>query len=233
MPNHFQTIYAQHADDYDALVAREDPSGNLLKAIQGICPLDGLDVVEMGAGTGRVTRLLAPHVRSIRAFDGSAHMLETAKARLREAGLTNWLTGVADHNRLPAPDTSADLAVEGWSFGHYAAWNPDAWREKLAVALGEMRRVLRPGGTAILIETLGTGYEQPHIVLDGLGALFAVLAWEYGCQSTWIRTDYEFESLDEAERLCRFFFGDALADRVRREGLVHLPECTGLWWLKK
>ena len=23
---------------------------------------------------------------------------------------------------------------------------------------------------------------------------------------------------------------DELADRVRREGLVRLPECTGLWW---
>jgi ubiquinone/menaquinone biosynthesis C-methylase UbiE len=180
-----------------------------------------------------VTRLLAPLVRSIRAFDGSPHMLEKAKARLTETGLTNWQTEVADHSQLPAADGSADLAVEGWSFGHYAAWNPDTWREKLAAALSEMRRVLRPGGTAILIETLGTGYEKPHIVFDGLGALLAVLAWEYGCQSTWIRTDYDFESLDEAEQLCRFFFGDALADRVRREGLVRLPECTGLWWLKK
>ena len=44
-----------------------------------------------------------------------------------------------------------------------------------------------------------------------------------------IRTGYRFESL--AEDLTRFFFGDALADRVAREGLVILPECTGIWWL--
>jgi len=34
-----------------------------------------LDVVEFGAGTGRITRLLAPEVQSIRAFDASEHML--------------------------------------------------------------------------------------------------------------------------------------------------------------
>jgi hypothetical protein len=27
----------------------------------------------------------------------------------------------------------------------------------------------------------------------------------------------------------RFFFGDTLADRVVRERLVILPECTGVW----
>jgi hypothetical protein len=32
--------------------------------------------------------------------------------------------------------------------------------------------------------------------------------------------------------LTRFFFGDALADRVRRENLVSLPESTGIWWRK-
>jgi len=46
-----------------------------------------------------------------------------------------------------------------------------------------------------------------------------------------IRTGYRFESLAEAEDLTRFFFGDALADRAASEGLVILPECTGMWWL--
>ena len=46
-----------------------------------------------------------------------------------------------------------------------------------------------------------------------------------------IRTDYRFESLAEAGDLTRFFFGDALAGRVAGEGLVTLPECTGMWWL--
>ncbi|RAP21073.1 hypothetical protein C2W64_03656 [Brevibacillus laterosporus] len=28
--------------------------------------------------------------------------------------------------------------------------------------MSEIKRVLRPGGTAIIFETMGTGYETPH-----------------------------------------------------------------------
>ncbi|GEM_PF-6658666 len=28
----------------------------------------------------------------------------------------------------------------------------------------------------------------------------------------------------------RFFFGDDLADRILRDRLIILPECTGIWW---
>ena len=232
MTDHFQTIYAQHADQYDALVEREDPQRNLLAAIQSIAPLAGRDVVELGAGTGRVTRLVAPHAKSIHAFDGSAHMLEVARGHLQRSGLSNWQVDMAPNHAIPLADGCADLVMEGWSFGHLAGWYPDTWRDQLAQVMAETRRLVRPGGTILLIETLGTDFETPHVVTDGLGALFAVLAWEYGCQSKWIRTDYAFESVDEAERLTRFFFGDGLGDRVRREQLTMLPECTGLWWLK-
>lgn len=231
MADHFQTIYAQHADQYDAMVEREDVEGNLPAAIQSIAALAGRHVVELGAGTGRVTRLVAPHAKSIHAFDGSAHMLDVARGHLEKSGLSNWKLGVAENNHIPLADGCADVVVEGWSFGHLTGWYPDDWRSRLAEVMGEVRRLARPGGTILLIETLGTGFETPHVVTDGLGALFAVLAWEYGCQSKWIRTDYTFESVDEAERMARFFFGDGLGDRVRREQISRLPECTGLWWL--
>ena len=48
-------IYASRARDYERLVAREDYQGNILKALQDIRALAGLDVVELGAGTGRLT----------------------------------------------------------------------------------------------------------------------------------------------------------------------------------
>ena len=68
-------IYASRAPEYERLVAREDFAGNILKALQEIRVLAELDVVELGAGTGRLTCMLAPFVRSIRAFDASDHML--------------------------------------------------------------------------------------------------------------------------------------------------------------
>ena len=228
----FEEIYAQHADVYDALVLREDYQNNLFKTLESIVPLAGLDVVEFGAGTGRLTRLLAPVVNSIRAFDASAHMLEVARRRLHEMGLENWSLAVAPNTALPVEDASADLALEGWSFGHAVGWFPDRWREEIGAAIGEMERVLRSEGTAILIETMGTGSEVPIPPTEGLAELYRWLEQAQGFEYTFARTDYRFMTVAEADTLTRFFFGDELADRIVRENMMILPECTGFWWKK-
>ncbi len=227
---HFKTIYASRAADYQRMINYEDVQGCLLPALDSIHPLAGADAVEFGAGTGRLSVLLAPHVRSLRAYDASAHMLAVARRRLAATGRRNWRLGVADNARLPAPDACADLAVEGWSFGHLTGWVPQTWREAIRAPLAELRRVLRPGGTAVVIETLGTGVEQPQPPNAALAALYALLEEEYGFQRFWIRTDYVFPSPEVAAESTRFFFGDELADRLLAERRTILPECTGLWW---
>ena len=230
MPD-FETIYRERAKEYDALVAREDCEHNILRALTGIRALAGLDLVEMGAGSGRLTRLLAPIVKSITACDRSTAMLGVAAETLKPLGLMNWHLAAGDNRRLPAADRGADIAIAGWSFGHSTGWYPDAWQHEIDLMVGEMRRVLRPGGTAIILETLGTGRESPRPPTAALASYYVLLEEKYGFASSWIRTDYRFESLEEAERLTRFFFGDELADRVGREHLVVLPECTGIWSL--
>jgi ubiquinone/menaquinone biosynthesis C-methylase UbiE len=228
----FEEIYAKQAEIYDALISREDYEGNLLKTLQSIRPLTGIDVVEFGAGTGRFTRLLAPIVKSIRAYDASAHMLEIARRRLTEMGQTNWTLAVAENDSLPAEDASADLAIEGWSFGHQTVWNPERWRDETVKAVAEMERVLRPGGSAVIVETLGTGADKPVPPSEGLAAFYRWLEDEQGFQSTAVSTDYRFLNVAEADTLVRFFFGDELADRVVRENMMILPEWTGIWWKK-
>ncbi len=231
MPD-FETIYREHALEYDRLVTREDHQGNLLHALKGLCPPAGASVVELGAGTGRITRLLAPHVRFIAAFDRSKAMLDVAAGRLKETSLRNWRLAVGDNRSLPVADGVADVAIAGWSFGHSTGWHPDTWPREIDRAVEQMRRVLRPGGAAIILETLGTGRESPQPPTPALAEYYRLLEDRHGFASRWIRTDYRFESLAEADRLTRFFFGDELADRVRRDKLVVLPECTGLWWLR-
>jgi hypothetical protein len=93
-----------------------------------------------------------------------------------------------------------------------------------------MKRMLRPGGTAVILETLGTGQEAPRPPTEGLAAYYAFLEDEHDFSSTWLRTDYRFNSLEEAEQLVRFFFGPELASRIVQEELLILPECTGIWW---
>jgi ubiquinone/menaquinone biosynthesis C-methylase UbiE len=123
----------------------------------------------------------------------------------------------------------ADIAISGWSICCLAVCSGAAWEKELDAGLQEMRRVITPGGTIILIETLGTGFPSPQAP-EGLKAYYGLLS-EKGFHSTWIRTDYRFRSREEAVDLTSFFFGDEplSALRVEEHGAV-LPECTGIWW---
>lgn len=228
MPDH-REIYRLEPERYDELVRCEDRDGSLLPCLRRLAPLEGAEVVELGAGTGRVTALLAPHVRRIRAFDVAAPMLEVARRRLERLGVGGWELGVADNASLPVPDGSADLAVAGWTFGHQTMWDERGWRAPVEAALRELLRVLRPGGTALVIETLGTGHEVPFTPPEELGRYYALLADAFGFERTWIRTDFEFPSLAEGTRLLRFFFGEELARDFAARGRKVLPECTGVW----
>jgi ubiquinone/menaquinone biosynthesis C-methylase UbiE len=227
----FHNIYSKQAENYDLLVSREDYQSNLLPALADIRPLQGIEVLDLGTGTGRFTRLLAPIANRVLALDASEHMLQKAQKRLRDGKYPNWHLAVADFRELPVADGTADMAIAGWSLGHSIEWYGDGWRKEIGRALVEMRRIMRPGGAIIIIETLGTGRETPQPPTTGLASYYEFLEETVGFSHRWIRTDYEFESLDEAERLSGFFFGTELSDRIIRDQLLILPECTGIWWL--
>ncbi len=223
-------IYQTDGDRYEALIAREDHHGNILKAIEEIIDSNGLDILDLGAGTGRLTLLLASRAKSIRAFDISSEMLRVCRERLVASGLSNWQVDVADHRKLPVESRSADLVVSGWSVSYLAVWHEQKQTSELDVWLAEMKRVLHRDGTIILFESLGTGNENP-IRLEHVESTYQWLDAN-GFQSKWIRTDYKFESLEEAEELSRFFFGDDLGEKVRQNEWIVLPECTGVWWFQ-
>jgi ubiquinone/menaquinone biosynthesis C-methylase UbiE len=221
-------IYTHHAASYDQLVSREDYQGNILQALEAIRPLAGLDVVDLGAGTGRLSRLIAPAAHSIRAFDRSAAMLQVARESFSDVAGRPWCLAVADHRHLPLAANVADLVISGWSICYTVLWHPDTWQRELTHALDEMARIARPGGSLIILETLGTGSRKPHAP-GKLRAYYRALA-DAGFTTTWIRTDYRFASLDEAESLTRFFFNESTAEQIEVSERPILPECTGIWY---
>ena len=211
-------------------MACEDYQKAILPALNQIRSLEGTDVVELGAGTGRLTCMVAPQARSVLAFDIAGPMLRVASTNLVRAGRHNWLAAVADHRRLPAGDGVADVALAGWTICLLATWQHETWQREVGQALAEMKRVLRPGGTAIILETLGTGRDTPQPPHDKLANYYARLEEAHGFSATWIRTDYQFESRVQAKELTRFFFGDVPAELIVGDRPATLPECTGIWW---
>jgi ubiquinone/menaquinone biosynthesis C-methylase UbiE len=230
MPDHPE-IYQNQAEQYDALISREDYQNNLFPALLKITAFNRRTVVELGAGTGRLTCQLVSVVDFIHAFDISQHMLDVAVSKLKMSGLMNWRVDVSDHRHIMEKNEAADVVISGWSVCYIVVDYPDTWQVELSNVLSEMRRVLRSEGSIILIETLGTGFESPEPP-EHLISYYKFLE-EHGFQRTWIRTDYRFESISEAERLTRFFFGESMLEKIQTDGqTVILPECTGIWTLK-
>jgi ubiquinone/menaquinone biosynthesis C-methylase UbiE len=226
----YEQIYAEGAEQYDALVAAEDCDRALIPAIESICPLSGAAVLEVGVGTGRIARAIVQRVRRLVAVDRAAAMLDVARRHLAGIdGAAPWELHEADARALPVASGWADIAIAGWVFGHFRAWMPDEWQHQVSLALGEMARALRPGGALVVIETLGTGSQVPAAPTPALEEYFAWLERAHGLERRAIRTDYQFADVEAAAAITGYFFGDAFAGRVRREGWARVPECTGLW----
>lgn len=125
----------------------------------------------------------------------------------------------------------ADVVLEGWSFGHTVSDDPDRWEDISALLVENCRRLVRPGGKVIFIESLGTMVTKPNPPGESLGKFYAVLEKEYGFSRTVVSTDYRFESIEEAKRIMGFFFGGWIVPEIEKLGSPVIPEYTGIWTL--
>ena len=101
------------------------------------------DLLDLGAGTGDLAREALgqyPGCRPV-AADFTLEMMLAGKQRSDSARLS-WLG--ADALRLPFPDETFDAAVSGFLFRNVS---------DIAQALAEQRRVLRPGGRIVILDT--------------------------------------------------------------------------------
>lgn len=230
--DHFQRIYSgDQTHLYDAMVLCEDVENNLLKTIAAYATLDGAQVVDVGAGTGRVSRLLASAAAEILSIDLNLPMLRIAQRHQRQSE-TRWHVVNADAAHLPVRSDWADLSIAGWAIGHFNGWFSDPLK-LVDRALAEMARVLRAGGTQIIIETLGTGFDQPAPPNEALAAYYAHLETQHGFRRVTLRTDYLFPTVQEGAKLVKFFFSEDLSRRMIQENSPRLIEWTGVWWRMK
>jgi SAM-dependent methyltransferase len=102
---------------------------------------EGDELVEIGCGVGRITRVLAWRAQRVTAVDVAPAMLELAREHNPGLGNVEWVLG--DGRSLAGvPDASADGVFSHVVFQHI----PDPAITLAYVA--EMGRVLRPGGWA-------------------------------------------------------------------------------------
>ncbi len=223
-----RAIYRDRAEDYERLVRAEDVDGELLRALAELVDVRSARVLDIGCGTGRVSRiLLGLGAASVTAVDRAPAMLDVARRTLADDVTRGTLTLLEGDARELRFDATFDAAVAGWCFGHFRHWMPDGWRDDVARALDAMAAAVREGGTLVVVETLGTGHTTPR-THEALDEYFAFLEAR-GFTRRAIRTDYAFDSVDDAVSVLSAFFPDTLMARIREERWTRVPECTGLW----
>jgi SAM-dependent methyltransferase len=108
-----------------------------LAALADVLPLEaGRTVVDLGAGTGKFTRLLALTGAEVLAVEPVREMRERLAELLPGVAVT---AGTAEATGLPGACADAVVAAQSWHW-----FDP-------AEALPEVERLLRPGGALVLV----------------------------------------------------------------------------------
>ena len=122
-----------------------------------LAPQAGERILEIGPGTGYYTLDMAEWVGpqgAVEIFDLQREFLDHTMSAAEQSGLSNVVPTQGDATDLPYEDDSFDAVVLTAVLGEI----PDR-----AAALGEIERVLRPGGRLVVGELFG----DPHFTTFG------------------------------------------------------------------
>lgn len=121
----------------------------------------GMDVADIGAGTGLFTIPMAEAVGSegaVYAVDIAPNFLQYIAGRADDAELTNVCTVLGTQNSTQLPPASVDLAFICDAYHHF---------EDPSASLASIHRAIRPGGRLFIVEFDKTdesrGFVKEHI----------------------------------------------------------------------
>ena len=137
-----QEFFDHHARQWDDLARTLLPVPEYRQRLLDQVP-EGVCVLEIGTGTGALLTELAFRAAIVIGVDHSPAMLEEARRRLENGGVTGVELRLGEMSHLPLPDASVGCVVANMVLHHAA--------DPVAV-LREIRRVLSPGGIVLLAD---------------------------------------------------------------------------------
>jgi ubiquinone/menaquinone biosynthesis C-methylase UbiE len=118
---------------------------SLERLVELTAPQKDWRVLDIATGGGHVAYTFAPYVARVWATDITQEMLDVVKAEAARRGLANLRTTYAKAESLPFEDDSFDLVSCRIAPHHF---------DSIPAFLGEVRRVLKPGGVAALVDNV-------------------------------------------------------------------------------
>lgn len=202
-----------------------DRDGLIEATIRGIADWSGRDVLDVGCGTGFHLPRFAADARSVVGVE--PHPPLAAIARRRTRRLENITVHEAGAAELPLPDDSVDIAHARWAYFFGPGCEP---------GLAELDRVLRPGGTAFVIDndpTTSTFGDWFRRGFPGVDPAVVEAFWrEQGWSRERLLIDWRFESREDFEAVVRIELPTAVADAVLDEHprTTSVDYAVNLWW---
>ncbi len=141
--------FFDRAEHWDTLRAELFTEAAALFSVLRLVP-KGLAVADIGTGTGGMLPYLAEVADHVVAVDISSEMLRRARTKARALGLSNVTFVRGDLAKLPIDDASVDAAFAALVLHH---------APRPSIALAEMARVVRPGGTVVIVDLVAHGHE--------------------------------------------------------------------------
>ncbi|GAA1988156.1 hypothetical protein GCM10009838_58700 [Catenulispora subtropica] len=246
-------LYNEFPERYDEFAEAQDPTDTMAH-VSGHVDLAGKVVLDIGGGSGKYARCLAPEAALVHCLDPCLPLIEVAERRARELGATNIVTGQAEAQKVPLGDATVDVVLAAHSIsaiaardfstpGHASADVSESRFAERALAVTELLRVLRPGGWLFSLTPAPDNYggELSEIVLGADGAEWSrgklrFIRWmsdEFGFVSTPIRADWKFPDGDEAARVFGFVYGAEAADFLRQHDVRTIENRLVIQTLRK
>ncbi len=110
-----------------------------------------IKIVDLGAGEGLISQLLARRAEEVVCIDNSPKMVEFGSELAKKNGFTNLSYKLGDIESVPLNDNAFDCALLSQALHH--AQHPQT-------AVEEAFRILKPGGQLIIIDLLEHQFEK-------------------------------------------------------------------------
>lgn len=212
-------------DVYEVENLGVDRAGVIESAMAARHPFAGADLVDVGCGTGfHLPRFLDLGCASVTGVEPHPPLVSLAQQRISGMPRAAVHEGVAQ--ALPVPDDSFDIAHARWAYFFGAGSEP---------GLRELARVLRPGGTAYVIDndatrsTFGRWFSRAYPAYDPLAVE------RFWARQGWSREPltiaWTFDSREDLEQVVRIEFPETAAEGILAEHPgTDVDYAVNLWW---
>ena len=201
-----------HPDVYEIENRGVDPEGLIEATMAGIHDWSGQRVLDLGCGSGFHLPRFALAASTVVGVEPREPLAVLARRRIAALSLTNASVLEGAAQKLPLADDSVEMVHARWAYFFGPGCEP---------GLAEVGRVLRPGGTAFVIDndasrsTFGAWFRRAMPAYDPVAI-----------ERFWARQGWSRESLDirwsfgsraDFESVVQIEFAEALAVQILAE----------------